>query len=260
MNNTIKNALGIAGVLLMSVAVIALLGITKSVKKSVDQQTPSFSVSGEGEVVAVPDVAEFSFSVITEGDDDLAELQEENTEKVNSAIEYVKENGVEDKDIKTSSYNVNPRYTYFPCVRQSNGDSCPPPEISGYSISQNVSIKVRDLDNTGTLLGGVVENGANSVSQLRFTIDDPEGLKAEAREKAFERAKEKAKSLADAGDFKLGRLLSVNESSSGVPMPYPMYDRGVGFGGATEQASAPDVEPGSQDVKVTVTLQYEIKQ
>ena len=258
MNNTIKNALGIAGVVLMSVAVIALLGITNSIKKSADSQTPSFSVSGEGEVVAVPDVAEFSFSAITEGDDELASLQEENTSKVNSAIEYLKENGVADEDIQTASYNVNPRYTYFPCVREgSNGDSCPPPEISGYTISQNVSVKVRDLDNTGSLLGGVVENGANSVSQLRFTIDDPEELRAQAREEAFEKAKQKAESLAKSGGFKLGRLLSVNESSSGSPMPMPYYateDRAVGSGGA-----APKVEPGSQDVKVTVSLTYEIK-
>lgn len=255
MNNKIKDVLGLSLIVLIAVSVVALISFTYSFKKAADTSTPSFSVSGEGKVVAVPDVAQFSFSVITEGDEDIEELQAENTEKVNNAIAYLKEKGVDEKDIKTSSYNVNPRYTYFPCAGSERG-GCQPPEIKGYTITQSVSVKVRDLENTGGLLGGVVEKGANNVSQLRFTIDDPDALRAEAREEAFAEAQEKAKSLAKAGNFKLGKLISVNEGSNGsVPIPYAMEDRAIGYGGE----AAPEVEPGSQDVVVTVTLQYEIK-
>lgn len=257
MNNKIKDVLGLSLILLIAVSVISLLSFTYSFKKSIADSAPSFAVSGEGKVVAVPDVAQFSFSVITEGDEDLADLQAENTEKVNGIISYLKDNGVEEKDIKTSNYNVNPRYTYFSCVDDGRG-GCKPPEIAGYTVSQNVSVKVRDLDNTGGLLGGVVENGANSVSQLNFTIDDPDALKAQAREEAFTKAQEKAKSLAKAGDFKLGKLISVVEGGGGgYPVPFAM-DRAIGSSGE-ESAPAPEVEPGSQDIVVTVTLQYEIK-
>ena len=215
----------------------------------------SFSVSATGEVVAVPDIAQFTYQVITEGGIDVADLQQENTKKMNTINEFVKDEGVKEKDIKTQSYNVSPRYEYFRCDGEG---SCPPPEIVGYSIRQSVMIKVRDFDSVGALLGGVVEKGANSVSQLTFTIDDEDEVKNEAREEAMEKAKEKAEAIADAGDFKVGRLLSVSESSGYMPEPY--YDYAYGLGGVSmEEKSMPSIEPGSQEMTVTMTLTYEIE-
>lgn len=223
----------------------------------------SFSVSGEGKVTAVPDIASFTFSVITEGGKDLGSLQKENTEKMNKAIDFIKENDVEAKDIKTSNYNLSPRYQYFDCSRLSTSGAkpCPPPEIVGYTINQTVSVKVRDFSKIGEIMSGVVSVGANNVSQLSFGIDDQTMVEAGARSEAIMKAKAQAKLVAQAGGFNLGRLLSIEEGSNYYrPIAYTAkaMDASVGSGGL-EMAPAPSIEAGSQDVVVNVTLRYEIK-
>ena len=141
-------------------------------------------------------------------------------------------------------------------MRREGVEPCPPPEIVGYSIRQTASVKIRDFETIGDTLAGVVQNGANSVSQLSFTIDDPTEVRHEARKIAIERAQEKAQRIAEAAGFEVGRLLGIDESG-GLP---PIY-RMEGLGGAADfaQAAAPKIEPGSQEVSVTVTLRYEIR-
>ncbi len=214
----------------------------------------SFSVSGEGKIVAVPDVAEFSFSVLTQGGTDITKLQKENTEKMNKAISFLKEKGVDSKDIKTENYNLEPRYQYAKCNEETG--VCPPSEIVGYTITQSVAVKVRDFSKIGDIFSGVVTSGANSVSQLQFTIDEPEKLQNEAREKAIAQAKEKAKLVAKAGGFNIGRLLGIDENIYSPPIYYRSFKAESSGAGATV---SPTIEAGSQEVKVNVTLRYEIK-
>ena len=126
----------------------------------------------------------------------------------------------------------------------------------GYTVTNTTSVKIRDFDKIGLILAGVVEKGANEVSSLRFPIDDPEVPRAEARAEAIAKAREKAKDVAKEAGFGLGRILSVNEG--GVS---PVYFGG-GFADVAVEAralSAPSIEPGSEDVSVTVTLTYEIR-
>lgn len=216
----------------------------------------SFSVSGEGKVISVPDVAKFTFSVITQGGKNLGELQKKNIGLMNEAIVYVKDQGVLEKDVKTESFNVEPRYQYYACRE----GACPPAEIVGYTVTQTVGVKVRDFEKAGDILSGVVTHGANNVSGLQFTIDDPSMVMAKAREQAIQKAKEKASQIADAGGFSLGRLLGISEG--GYQPVYDNYLRNAkvmnmsesGLGGA-----APSIEAGSQDVIVNISLQYEIK-
>lgn len=259
MEQKIKNYLGIAGI--VGIIIVAVAG-WRYVGAYADSLQPgsyrSFSVSGEGKSVAIPDVASFSFTVITEGGKDLATLQTQNTEKTNKAINFLKAQSIEAKDIKTSSYDVQPRYQYSNCGVIASGSVCPPPTIVGYTISQSVSVKVRDLKKAGDILSGVVTNGANSVSQLNFTLDDPESAKTAARIEGFNKAKAKAEEIANEGGFKLGRLVSVSIGDAGAPIYYGM---GGGMTASYEKsvAPAPAIEAGSQDVKVNVTLTYEIK-
>lgn len=217
----------------------------------------SFSVSGEGKVVSVPDVAKFTFSVITEGGKNLGELQKKNVAMMNEAIKYVKDQGVKEKDIKTEGFNVEPRYQYYGCRE----GACPPAEIVGYTVRQTVGVKVRDFDKAGDILSGVVSHGANNVSDLQFTIDDPSIVMAKAREQAIQKAKEKAEQIADAGGFSLGRLLGVSEVGH-QPM-YDNYFRNAKVMSMNESSasvtSAPSIEIGSQDISVSISLQYEIK-
>ena len=220
----------------------------------------SFSASGDGKAVVIPDVAEFTFEVITEGGTDLGNLQQANTQKVNGAVAFVKSKGVGAKDVKTQGYSVEPRYQYSTCIpNASYGDKiCPPPKIVGYTVRSVVSIKVRNFDEIGNILSGVVTNGANSVSGLAFTVDDPTEVENEARAQAIAKAKSKAEALARAGGFKLGRLLSVSEGGN-----YPIYGKFEAFGRGGDAAPvampAPTIEPGSQEFHVTMTLVYEIR-
>lgn len=214
----------------------------------------SFSVSAEGKSVSIPDVATFTFSVVTQGGKDLAKIQTDNTDKMNKAIAFVKSNGVEDKDIKTQNYSLQPRYQYNACPR--DGAVCPPPEIVGYEINQTVLVKVRDFGKVGDILAGVVNNGANSVSSFQFTIDDPTSAQDIARAEAIQKAKVKAEALAKAGGFSVGRLLGITENGN---YPRPMYAYALKSMGGAESSVAPSIEPGSQETTVSVTLQYEIK-
>ncbi|MBI2011093.1 MAG: SIMPL domain-containing protein [Candidatus Colwellbacteria bacterium] len=256
MDTKIRNYLGLALIAGVAVLGYAAIVFTSAYNRAVEPyNVPSFSVTAEGEVLAKPDVAKFDFSVITEGGKDIANLQETNTKKVNGAIAFLKENGVEEKDIKTTGYNIEPRYQYYGCT----DGACPPADIVGYTIRQTIEVKVRDFGKTSNILSGVVGKGANSVSQLSFEVDDPTELQNQARAKAIAKAKSKAEAVAEAGGFKLGRLLVVEEYESQPPIIYGRDGYGGGgVGGDLEVMTPPTIEPGSEEIKVTVSLRYEI--
>ena len=256
MSNRIKNYLGVVSIIAIIIAAFSIWSFFDSYSKSIQPSSfRSFTASGEGKIVAIPDVAEFTFSVITQGDKNIAKSQKENTDKVNKAIEFVKSSDVEAKDIKTQSYNLKPRYQYYSCPK--DGGPCPPADIVGYTVTQTIEVKIRDFDKIGDILSGVIQNGANSVSELSFTIDDPTSIQNQARAEAIAKAKIKAESIAKAGGFRLGRLLSIEEGST-TPVSYylrTMEAEAVGGG----EMPAPTIEPGSQEVTIDVTLKYEIE-
>ncbi|MDP2629863.1 MAG: SIMPL domain-containing protein [Candidatus Uhrbacteria bacterium] len=269
MSNGIKNLLGLAGVItILCLAGSSLWYVNAYSRNSEPTSFRSFSATGNGKAAAVPDVARFTARVITQGDTNLGNSQIKNTEKINAVIAFVKTKNVEPKDIKTQNYSVEPRYQYFNCSTPEpivdgaqNVKPCPPPQIVGYTVDQTIAVTVREKDfgSIGAMLSGVVTNGANSVSQLSFEVDDPTAVQNQARAQAIEKAKAKAASMAQAGGFSLGRLLSIDEGSS----PQPYYDRyysaPMATSSAMEKTSAPTIEPGSQDVTVDVTLKYEIQ-
>lgn len=215
----------------------------------------TFTVSAEGKVVALPDIAEFNYEIITEGDKDLSSIQEENSLRSNSVNAYLKEHGVAEKDIKTVGYNINPRYQSIFCspgVR-----ICPPSEIVGYTVTNSVQVKVRELQKVGELLSGVVKNGANSASSLTFSIDDVEKIQSQARDIAIQKAKTKAKEIATSAKVQLGSIVSINEDFQ-IPFRLPQFAKSLSI---AEEAGAtpPTIEPGSQEVKVNVVIMYEIR-
>lgn len=257
MSNFLKNILGIVLILVLAVGGYALFQITKTYSRSSEPTNfRSFTVTGDGKASGTPDVAEFSFDVITEGGNDVAKLQSDNAAKMNGALEFVKKQGIDAKDITTQQYSINPRYQTVACNYETT-KVCPPATIVGYTVTQSTNVKIRDFTLISALLKGVVDNGANSVSQIQFTIDNPTEVENIARAEAIKKAQDKAKSIADAGGFKIGRLLEINENNSGY---YPMYSRVAMDAGATKEASiAPTIEPGSQEVNISATLKYEIE-
>ena len=267
MNQTIKNILGGAAIIAILLLGFAAINAANSYGESIQPSSfRSFTVTGDGKATAIPDVAEFSFQVITEGGKDISPLQAQNTSAANKAIDFVKSQGVADKDITTEYYNIDPRYQTYNCTPRPiiSGDvapvqPCPPAAIVGYAITQSIDVKVRDFTKIGNIMSGIVSAGANQVSSLSFTMDDPSKVQDAARADAIAKAKVRAEVVAQAGGFQIGRLLNVSENN----YPYPVYAKAMGAGGASmESATAapmPTIQPGSQEVDVSVTLQYEIK-
>ncbi len=240
----------------VSLAVASILGLmwAKSLWISSNATIPSrtISVAAEGKTVVAPDIAQFSFSVVAEGKDPEM-LAEENNKKMNSAIEYVKSQGVESKDIKTAGYNLSPKYNYDPKTGRSF--------INGYTISQTVFVKVRDFAIVGKLIGSLPTYGINDISSLSFDVEDPDKFLNQAREEAFAKARSKAEAMADQNGVRISRVINFYESSGGYPRPYPMYEaygKGGDMGGPVA-LPAPSIEPGSQEVIVNVNVTYEIR-
>ena len=166
------------------------------------------------------------------------------TENFRIQIKFLKENqNINSADIKTSAYSLSPKYDY------TKGKSV----LSGYILNQTVTVTVRKLDKIGEILDGAVSSGANQINSVSLFIENPEELKNKAREEAVKMAKEKARLTSETAGFRLGRLVNFSENFSGEP---PIYFEALGRGGA---ASAPQIEPGSEEIKVSVTLTYLIK-
>ncbi|KKS73766.1 MAG: hypothetical protein UV45_C0024G0003 [Candidatus Azambacteria bacterium GW2011_GWB1_42_72] len=127
--------------------------------------------------------------------------------------------------------------------------------LAGYILNQSLSVTIRDIAKVGDILDGAVSNGANQINSISMLVDRPEELRNKAREEAVKQAKEKAKITGKTAGFRLGRIIGFSENSAGEP---PMFYEAMGMGGAIAKSS-PQIEPGSQDIAISVTLTYLIK-
>lgn len=217
----------------------------------------NISVTGDGEVSAIPDVGQFSFSIVAQGAEATA-AQEASGTKINDVITYLKEQGVEEKDIKTENYTMYPKFKY-----ENNGclgGWCPPSQEipDGFEVSQTVAVKVRDTAKAGALIAGVGEKGATNISGLTFTVDDESKLKAEARSKAIADAKVKAEKIAADLGVEIVRATSFYESEGYYGAPY-------GYGGEmmmdakAESFEGPSTPMGENLTKIQVNVSFEVK-
>lgn len=218
------------------------------------------SVNGEGRVAIKPDVAEFSATVVSDAKK-IKDAQTENANKSNAILDYVKKQRIQDKDIKTVGYSIFPQYQYIdapceitltrPCTRR-------PPEIVSYQVRHTFEIRVRDLGKIDDLLDGVVSSGANEVSSVSFTVDNPDAARADARKKAIEHAKEKAEVLARDLGVRLGGIMSFSESGGGI---VPMFGRMAlsETAGMSAKSTVPQVALGEQEIISSVTIIYEFR-
>lgn len=219
--------------------------------------TNTITVSGEGELFAVPDLATFTVSIQEEAKE-VKDAQKVATQKTNDIIAYLRGAGIAEKDIKTTSYNVQPKYEWMEvqCVRY----PCPggKNEMTGYTVSQSIEIKVRDTDKAGEILAAVGTKGAFMVSGLTFTIDDEDKLNADARDKAILDAREKAEVLADQLGVSLVRIVGFSENDGGYT---PMYmKREVALMSADAAGgAAPELPMGENKIISRVSVTYEIR-
>lgn len=220
--------------------------------------TNTITVSGEGEVFAVPDIAEFSVT-IQETAKDVKSAQDAATKKADDIIAYLKGEGIEEKDIKTADYSVYPQYEYSQATCRDG--YCPPGRqtLTGYQVTQTLIVKVHDTDQAGDLLSGVGSRGASQVSGLSFTIEDEDTLQAEARGKAIEDARMKAIELSKQLKVRLVRIVGFSENGSYPPVPYAYGMGGDALSVRAEKAPAPELPVGENKITSNVSITYEIR-
>lgn len=205
----------------------------------------TLAVTGLGEAAAAPDQAMLQIGVQADGKT-AAEALKAMTARMNATIARLKSGGIADKDMQTSGLSLNPRYNYE--TRPQN------PQIIGYTASNMLTVKLRDLGKAGALIDAAVSDGANTLGGLSFGFANPKPLENEARADAVADARSKAETLAKAAGVSLGPILQIQDGYAS-PAPQPMFE---GRAMAADAKSVP-IAPGESTLSASVTLIYEIK-
>jgi len=179
------------------------------------QPETTLSISAEGSVDAEPDLAYITTGVRTEAKT-AADALSENAERMNALFDVLKDADIEERDIQTSNFSLNPKYDY-PERRA--------PRLVGFEVSNQVTVRVRDLDGLGGILDTVVEAGGNEFGGLSFAVEDDSDLRDEARKLAMENAVARAELYADAAGYEIARIVTINEGGSYAPQPMKMQAR-----------------------------------
>jgi uncharacterized protein YggE len=218
------------------------------------QQVPAFTqpvsgtrldVSATGEATRVPDVATVSAGVVTRAATAKAALSQ-NASQMERVRAALKQAGIADRDIQTSNISLNPEYRYV--ENQA-------PRLTGYTASNQVSVRFRDIASTGEILDALVSVGANQINGPSLTIDKPEEALDEARGKALAAGRARAEMYARALGMRVTRLLVVSESGGSFPVPPPMPVMME----ARAQAASTKIDPGEQKLSVTLGMIFELQ-
>jgi len=240
MRNALLAALMIGAASLPAAAQAQQAAITQTIAGT------RLDVSATGDVTRVPDVAVITAGVVTRSSTATGAIQEaaDRMERIHAAL---KRAGVDDRDIQTSNLSLNPEYRY---------ENNQPPQLVGYGASNQLSVKFRDIRNSGKILDALVAQGANQISGPNLTIDKPEAALDEARTRAVAAGRARADLYARSLGMRVVRLVSVSESGGSYPVPPPMpvamYARG-------ERDASTSIQPGEQKLQVTLSMVFELQ-
>lgn len=210
------------------------------------QQPPRISVTGEGEVGVAPDMAILNLTVLREGETARAALTA-NSDALKQVLAALKEAGIAERDLQTSGLSIQPRFA------QPGKERNVEPKITGYTVSNGLTVRVRKLADAGAILDKAVSLGVNQGGGIVFVKDDLKPTLTEARKLAVADAIARAKTLAEAADIKLGRILTIEEQSS-LPRPMP-------YGGPMKMAASDAFVPlaaGENSYRTQVNVVFEI--
>ncbi len=207
----------------------------------------TITISGEGKVTSQPDLAKMDLGVQVDGATVKA-AQEQNTQKMNAITTALIALGVKKEDLQTSQYSIQPKIDW------NSGKQT----VLGYTVTQTLSVKVRDLDKAGDVLAKAGELGANQVGGISFTIDDPTSLKDDARIKAIADARKKAEVLAKQLGLDIVKVVTFSENAQGG-YPVPMMAKSYGMMDSAVAAPSPEIQSGTLDVVSDVSVTFEVR-
>jgi uncharacterized protein YggE len=230
---------------LVAVTALLLVGCEQTSGGGSNTQQTGIWVSGEGKVMAVPDLATLNLGIEAQ-EKTVREAQTEAATTMTALVAALKSNGVAEKDIQTTTFGIE-------VVTKWNEDTNEQVTI-GYKVTNTVTAKMRDLSKIGTIIDAAAEAGGNltRVSSLSFTVEDPTAYYTQARAKAMADAKAKAEQMANLAGIKLGKPIYISESSY-IPQPYPVKDS------AGIASSVTPISPGELDITLTVQVEYAIQ-
>jgi uncharacterized protein YggE len=232
--------------LVMLLALSACQALPAASTPAPNPNTPqrTVNVTGNGKVYVAPDVA-YVFTGVHSQSENVGDALSQNNAKAQTIANTLKEMGIEDKDIQTSSFNIYPQQQYSP-----EG------QLTGtiYMVDNTVNVTVRDLTKLGQILDAVVRAGANNINGINFDVLDKTAAISQARELAVQDAQRQAEELAAAAGVSLGELISMNAYTNTGPTP--MYDA---KGGAAVTAGEVPVSSGQLLISSDANLTYEIK-
>lgn len=217
-----------------------------SVNQTTTQRLASFDVSGESELITVPDQAEVSAGISARAAT-VAQAQDQANSTINAITQAVKALGIKDNDIKTLDYSINPEYDYESAFRP----------IIAYNVTTSLRIKTSDLAKINEVIDTATANGANQVNGVQFSLSEAkrDELTNQARKEAIEDARGNAEELARLAGMKLGRIMNVYEQPPYDVQPPMPYAGGVMM--AKDAMEQTNIQPGSTTFTYRVTLSYE---
>ena len=211
------------------------------------KREPVISVSGEGDAAVAPDMAVLSFSVMKQAETAAAAMGE-NSKAMAEVQAALKAAGIADRDLQTSNFSVQPVYKQF----EPKDGVYIAPEITGYQVTNGLTVRVRDLAKLGSILDSSVKLGINQGGDIAFTNDKPEATVTEARKAAVADAIAKAKTLSEAAGVKLGPIIEINENMQ-RPMPVPQT---MMRAAAMEKSDSVPIAAGENSYKVIVNVTF----
>ncbi|MDP4034057.1 MAG: SIMPL domain-containing protein [Pseudorhodobacter sp.] len=205
---------------------------------------PQITVTGEGVIDGIPDIATLSLGVTTMGDTAVAAMAA-NTEALNAVMARLKSAGIGDRDMQTTNLSINPNWSGY--------DSGSRQRIDGYTASNQLTVRIRDLDGLGSVLDAAIQDGANTLNGLSFGLSEPRPAMDAARKAAVEDARARATLLVEAAGATLGPIVSISEGGGYAP-PQPMFRQ------SADAAGAVPVAAGEVVTTASVTIVFEISQ
>ena len=233
------------GLLALGAAVVPATAFAQNAPQLSAMAGTRLDISASGESRRVPDVAIISAGVVTRAPTAAAAIAQ-NAARMERVLAALKAVGVAERDVQTSSISLNPDYRY---------ENNQPPKLTGYQASNQVSIRFRDIRNSGKILDALVAEGANQINGPSLTIDKPEAAMDEARVQALANGRARADLYARALGKRVVRLVAVSEGSGYSSPPMPMLERGMAVG----QAADTKIVPGEQAVQVNLTMVFELQ-